>query len=169
MKKLILITLLAFGFAFSAQNRLYNDGLKHIKLFDNADVVLSEGEVSTSSDVWELLSASRYADNHVVGTIGVTCEDSSGTDSVHVSLILDANYSQSTNGEPEGTWVPIDSVTIQVDGGASTQVLDTITIANDAIFYRFRLRNNADLAAETVTCTDSWLNPRSPIARKYVK
>lgn len=169
MKKLILITLLSFGFAFSAQNRLYNEGIKHFKLFDDSTVALAEASVTTSGDVWVLLSTVRVNDNQILGTIGLSCEDASGTDSVLVDLVVDANYSQKGNGEPEGAWVPIDSVSISVDGGASTQVLDTITVADDPIFYRFRLRNNGDVSAEAASCTDVWFNPRSPLARKYVR
>lgn len=142
---------------------------KHLKLFDDATVYLDSGETYADTKYYDIRNLRRNAATTVLGTFGVKCQDSSGTDTMDVTLNIYGNYASDGNGAPEGEWVSLGTVSITDPAGALVEGVGTITTANDVLFLWPKLINDETGAGagvgEKSACTDVYWTVRPPLTQ----
>lgn len=156
---ILLLAALALG-AYAATKRTFKPGRNEAVIYPlfglkTTTLQLDSGEALTSSYYWDVRALKRFDIQDVIGTITLTCKDSSGTDSVLVDLVVDGSYKLDGNGP----WTPIDSIQVNSDAGAEATTADTITTALDYTVFRFRANNvegESDVD-EKSTCTAWWV------------
>lgn len=143
---------------------------KHIKLFDDATVYLDTGETDSGTYYFDIRNLERNAATTVLGTFGVKCQDSAGTDTMDVTMTVYGNYSATKAGVPEGVWTSLGTVSITSPTGALTEGIGTVTDAEDPMFIWVHLTNDETGAGTSVgekaACTDAFWTVRAPTTQR---
>jgi len=161
MKKLFLflwVACLTFVVVDAATNRAMNKKYKSVKLFDGATVILDSLEKDTATDIWEM-SDFQTNDDCILGTYSFQCKDSTGTDSVAVTINIEGNFATGASTEK---WLELDTYAVDRATGETLDA-DTIITCLHPRYVRFVLEGTGTKAAEKASCSNIyWSWPASP-------